>query len=423
MKRIAPIAITWIATCGAAYYLGTESSGSSGSDASLSEENRSTVVRFDDRSRETKGSTFSNRSLITRDENRNSSKNSAERIVELSKISDPIERTQALLALVDKLSPDEFQEVVASFRDMGNVRERMGEYTILLTAWAKVDPVGALEYSDENTGTPFARQTILATWAKTQPDAAISWAREHYDGEDAQANPWLVAIIKGIAQADLSRASSLLTELPYSRGRGDALSSVLNELRSQSLESAQEWIVGLSDERLQNGAAARLAQEIGEDDPIAALDWAATISEDALVRSAGEVIEGWAEKDLVSAQTWIDQQPDEIRASAARGFIDVIAREDPNRASTWLSSHVGNPAYDDAVRELIWNTAESDPALSGGWIMNLTEERDQTRTFHRALRGMMGSNADATMEFINSTETLPDGIRQRATVYYEERNK
>ncbi|MDA8975344.1 hypothetical protein N9F50_02030 [Akkermansiaceae bacterium] len=424
MKRIAPIAAAWIASCSAAYYLGSQTSDTATA-KNLTSNDRSTVFRTNDRSRNREVSSSAARAISERKNgNSSSSKNVGDQIIELSKISDPIERTQALLALVDRLSPEEFQEVVASFRGMGNVRERMGEYAILLTAWAKTDPVSALEYTQENTGTPFARQTVLGTWAKTQPEAAIAWARNNYEGtEGNKANPWLVGIIKGISQSDVTRATALLEELPFSNGRGEALGFVLNELRSQGGDAAQQWIAGLSDERLRDGAAARLAGKLGEDDPAEALAWAATISEQALKYSAADVVEGWAAKNPSSAQAWVDQQPEEIRSKAGRGFIDAIAGDDPQTASEWLTPYAGNPAYDDAIRELIYSTAEKDPAMSGGWIMNLSSERDQTRTFHRALRGMMGSNADATMDFINSTETLPDGIRQRATVYYEEQNK
>lgn len=421
MKQIAPIAAAWIATFAAAYYLGSQTSDSATAE-NLTSNDRSTVIRTNERSRSGNASPSAARAMSDRQQDGSSSQTVGDQIIELSKISDPIERTQALLALVDRLSPAEFQEVIASFRGIGNVRERMGEYAILLTAWAKTDPLGALEYSQENTGTPFARQTILETWAKTQPEAAIAWARENYDGEEDQANPWLIGVIKGIAESDVDRATVLLEELPFSRGRGDALYSVLAEMQGRGIETAQNWIQSLGDENLQSGAAARLAQEMGEDDPVGALAWAATVSDAALARSANEVVENWAENDPTSAQNWVDQQSDEVRASAAEGLIDAIAGNDPQAASDWLTPYAGNPAYDDAVRELIYSTAEKDPAMSGSWIMNLTSERDQTRTFHRTLRGMMGSNANATMNFINSTETLPEGIRERATRYFQEQN-
>ena len=203
-KRIAPIAAAWIASCGAAYYVGNQSDEAEDTTNLVSAQQ--TIVRTSDRSTSSANSPSSRRSMSERDAEALSQLTSSlpdEQIKEIAQISDPIERTEALLALVGQLSPGEFQDVVASFRDLGLTRERMGEYAIMLTAWAKTDPVGALDYAKENTGTAFARQTILATWAQTQPDAAISWAEENFErgNRDNTANPWLVGIIKGLAQS------------------------------------------------------------------------------------------------------------------------------------------------------------------------------------------------------------------------------
>lgn len=425
MNRVAPIAAAWIATCGAAYYLGSQSEiAESNADDSPSSR---TIVRASERSSSGSSTSASRRALGERDQLLNvlSLSIPADQIQEIVQMNDPIKRAEALLALMNQLSPGEFQDVVASFRGLGITRERMGEYAIMLTAWAKADPVGALDYAKENTETSFARQTILATWAQTHPDAAIAWAEENFEaGErENQANPWLVGIIKGLAENDLNRASTLLESLPFSRGRGDALDSVLNKVvLDQGLDAAKQWATGLSDERLQNGAVARLAAEMAKDDPAGTLDWAASVSRDALERSAGEVVERWASEDPIAAKNWIEQQPESIQASSAPGLIQAMAEDDPQGASDWLTPRAGNPAFDDAVRELVWRTSESDPAMSGGWIMNLTDERDRTRTFHRTLRQMMGADAEATMNFVQGNE-VPEGIRERATRYFEERNQ
>ena len=146
-------------------------------------------------------------------------------VTELAQIVDPVERAKAFLALIQTLETDDFLNVVADFRALGITEQRMSEYGMLLHAWAKADPEGALDYAIKNTGTPFARQAIMASWSSDDPEAAIAFARDNYEGEGA--NPLLVGIIRGIAPSDLSRASDLLQELPYSRERGDALQSIL----------------------------------------------------------------------------------------------------------------------------------------------------------------------------------------------------
>jgi hypothetical protein len=80
-------------------------------------------------------------------------------------------------------------------------------------------------YAKEKTGTNFARQTILSAWAKNDTEGAVAWARDNFDSDakGADANPWIVGVIEGISSIDLGRATELLEELPFSRGRGQAL--------------------------------------------------------------------------------------------------------------------------------------------------------------------------------------------------------
>lgn len=425
MKKTAPLITLLVCSSAVSYQIG-KMGGSDDLTAEKQLNRPSSAVRVSDRS--SLFSEASNSRRIGDPKGRLaqfSSSVSSEQIQEIVQMNDPIERTEALLSFLNQLSPAEFEEVVASFRDLGITRERMGEYAIMLTAWAKTDPLGALTYAEENTGTAFARQTILSTWAQSQPDAAIAWAQENFESKEGgnnDANPWMVGIIKGLAGSDLNQATTLLEELPYSRGRGDALSSVLSKLRTQGMDDAKAWALNLTDERLQSGAISRLAAEMADEDPAGTLAWVETVSPEALERSASNVVQRWAEDDPESAMAWVEQQPEAIKAQAAEGMISTLAEDNPQQAAEWLNPYIGNPEFDDAIEKLVWKTSESDPLLSSNWIMNLTNERNQTRTYHRALRQMVQADAEATLSFIQNNE-VPEGIRERAERYLADQNK
>ncbi|MGJ8695051.1 MAG: hypothetical protein ACSHYF_01945 [Verrucomicrobiaceae bacterium] len=341
------------------------------------------------------------------------------RITQLTQLNDPIARIQGMLSLVENLKPDEFQDLVASFRGLDMTRERMSEYSILLTAWAKIDPLAALDYAKENTGTPFARQTILAAWAQTQPEAAISWAEQNYSGDSKRANPWIVGIINGIVSSDLNRATQLLEGLPYSEGRGEALGIVLRELRQQGTLAAQDWIDDLNDDQLRTGAASRLAESLAQANPEAALTWVASVSEDSLLRSSGTIVEEWARTDPAAARTWVDSQPNDTKAAAARGLMSAIAADDPKGASRWLSQFEGQPEFDRAVQSFVYNVVQKEPELGADWIMKLTNEREQERTFHRILGTMLRDDPQRMMNYIQNNP-VPESIAGRAKRQMEE---
>ena len=331
-------------------------------------------------------------------------------------MSDPIARAQGFLDFVQGLAPDEFLDAVDAFREGGIENEQFGEYRLLLSAWAQVDPYRALNYSSEKTGTPFARQTILAAWVKNDSAAAISWARENFDieGDSERANPWLVGVIEGLASVDSGWATTLLQELPYSRERGQALGAVFEEVASHGPEVAKNWVNELTDERLKAGAAARLARTLAAEDPRAAAEWASSLGPEVMNRAAGEIVDRWANDDLSAARNWVEGQPVEVIAAAGPNLIDeMIHPEDIASASNWLSQFEGNPEFDSTIRSFVWNSVREEPATAANWIMKMSDERARNGTFHRILGRWMKKDRAGALDYITNNP-VPESIKRRA---------
>jgi len=405
------IAVGWITTAAAAFFLGKSSSNTPNLTDNQSSERTDTRVAVRTTSDSSSGTRLQRRSTVS---SAVSSREAlAVKMSELANLSDPIERARAFLDLADQLSSEEFEDAIAAFRDLGMTRERMGEYSILLTGWARIDPLGALTYAKDNTGTPFARKTILASWAQQSPDSAIAWARENYEGKDDQANPWLVGVIQGMAGNDVDRATALLSELPYSRGRGEALGFLIAALEQKGPEASKAWIAQIDDERLQAGAASRFAERLSQNqDPKKALEWANTLGPEALKQAAPEVIENWIEEDKNSAMAWVRGQSEEIQAAAGPNFIRSLEIDE---AQDWLSDHIGKPAYDATIQSFAWKAMEKTPELGADWIMKITDDNQRTRSFHRVLRRWQRSDKDGLIEYVKNNE-VPDSIRRRLDV-------
>ncbi|MDP7655192.1 MAG: hypothetical protein QF706_03915, partial [Roseibacillus sp.] len=249
-------------------------------------------------------------------------------VTELAQLIDPVERAKGFLALIKTLETDEFLDVVADFRALGITEQRMSEYGMLLHAWAKADPEGALGYAMKNTGTPFARQAIMTSWSTDDPEAAIAFARANHEGEGA--NPLLVGIIRGIAPADLSRATDLLQNLPYSRERGDALQSILPFVMENGSDIALTWTAGIADAQLKSGAITHIMSDLAGSEPARAAELLVTLDDrDAAVRAADDVAGSLARVDLEEAKNWSTGLDDDLRAEAVEGIIGHYASQDP----------------------------------------------------------------------------------------------
>ena len=337
-------------------------------------------------------------------------------------MSDPIARAEGFLALVRDLGPGEFLDAIDAFREGGIDESQFGEYRLLLTAWAQINPLEALDYAKENTGTSFARQTILASWAKNDTEGAVTWARENFEseGDENRANPWLVGVIEGIAGTDLARATQLLEELPLSRGRGEALQAIFNEFSEDDSENTKRWVAQLADPRLQEGAAARLAAQLAKADPQGAAEWAASLSPEILKRSTASIIDQWAEDDLTAAKSWVANQPSDVVAASGPNLIEnIIKQEDISTAEAWLANYEGQPEFDDSVRSLVYRSVRKEPTTAANWIMKLSNTRDQERTFHRVLGGWMQQDREGAIDYINNNP-VPESIKRRAGMTQEQ---
>ncbi|WP_226895631.1 hypothetical protein, partial [Luteolibacter marinus] len=329
---------------------------------------------------------------------------------ELMRTADPIARNAAWLDFINSIDPAEFESVVASFRAMGMTDTRMTEYAMLLSAWAKEDPLQALAYAEANTGNRFARNTILTTWAASDPDGAIRWAVDHHDGEGG--NPWMIGVIQGIAASDPTRASQLLTEMAYSQERGEALATLLPTILAQGNDAAKAWAEGISDDQLKQGAIARVAETMASKDPEGTAAWLAANPGEAADRSMDNVVSAWMEQDQDAAIAYYKALPSgDMRSNALRGVANSMALKDPRAAADFIDANSGD-ANDRVYQQFVWHSFGEAPDLSASYIGKITDTREQERMYGRMLDGWLRRDFDAASSWIGSNP-LPENVQQR----------
>lgn len=186
---------------------------------------------------------------------------------------DPMERTADWVNYVRNLAPDDFPDAVASFRSMGITEQRMSEYELLMCAWAKADPVAGLNFITQETSAPFAPQTILATWSATDPDAALGWAQANHKSD--KPNPYLVGVIRGIADHDLTRAAEIAATMPQGRERYQAVEALMPSIFKDGPDAAKHWAESLTDQQFKAGAIQLMARRLAQADPEGTESWIA----------------------------------------------------------------------------------------------------------------------------------------------------
>ena len=258
------------------------------------------------------------------------------KLASIARSEDPLARNRAMLAYIDRLGSGDFEAAVAHFRSLGITESRLGEYAMLLSAWAKMDPIAALDYAKANTSSGFATETVLTTWASSDPDAALRWAEASHQGEGA--NPYLAGIIRGIAETNQERATQLLTGMPKSIERGEALDAILPHLLSQGNDATRAWIAAISDDALRNGAMMRTAEKLAATDPAGTAAWLVANPSEATQRRMDDVYGAWARQDQQAAMNSLVALPSgENRTNALRGVVSSVATENEPPSHFWIN--------------------------------------------------------------------------------------
>jgi hypothetical protein len=222
----------------------------------------------------------------------------------------------------------------------------------------------------------------------------------------------MTGIIRGIAATDPTRATLLLTEMPRSFERGQALDAVLPELLRQGADATKNWIANLSDDSLRNGAMSRAVDRLAEIDPAGTAAWLLSDSGDARKESLDNVYSAWVQKDKQQALSSLAALPTgQDRANALLGAIRNVATENPSEAIS-LMNRYPNEVSDTVVRNYVWHSFGTDPSAAISQIGRITDERDRNRTYARTIGVWMERDPSAAASWMQ-TNPIPDSVRQR----------
>jgi hypothetical protein len=321
----------------------------------------------------------------------------------------PLDRNRALLAFIDQLAPEDFQEAVEHFRSLGITENRFGEYSLLLSAWAKTDPLAALGYAREKTRGNFATNTILTSWASTDPQSAIRWAEANHTGDEA--NPFMAGVIRGIAGTDPELATSLLTSMPRSTERGEALDAVLPYLLAQGNDAARAWIENIKDEALRSGAMQRVADRFAATDPAGTAAWLLANPSEATQRRMDDVYRTWAGQDERAAMASLETLPSgDNRSNALRGILNSMAESDPAKAVSIMDRYPSD-LNDRVVGDFVWSSYRSNPAIAVDQIARMSNNGYRDHLYRRTLGNWMERDPAAATAWINSNP-VPEPVRE-----------
>lgn len=330
----------------------------------------------------------------------------------IMELSSRLDRTQRLLAFLDRLPADQFAAVYDEFRNSPGANLRGSERSLILQAWAERDPLSALGFLQQSGAQDWERETAVATWAANDPQSAFAWASSATD--EGEVNNWLLGATRGIASTNPELARDFIAQLE-GRTRDQALDAVQPYVMQYGFDFATGWIAGVGDEETRNRASRSMARDLANLDPVQASQWNAGMTNVDLRRDVSETVsDRWARTDLASARLWVERLPEDTKSEAAEGVARQFARQDPVEAAKWLSGLGNNPDLDGARRIFIEESFRNSPETSLGFVANLSDPRAQEGYYWRYLGGWMRRDEAAAREWMaNNSRNIPKQIVDR----------
>lgn len=326
-------------------------------------------------------------------------------------MGDPLDRQLALMEALKRLGPNDFAAFADHYRSLDHYGNSRGEFEMILRAWAKADPLGALTHAGQRPD-GFGDQTVLlAAWAGNDAAAAERWALDHHQGDGP--NPFLVSVIRGVAVNDIAHASELAASMANSRERGEAMEAITRALMVQGKDAAMAFPNTIQDPDMRGGYISMIADRLANRDAKVAADWIASFSDaDSQNRGARRVADALARQDLNQAAAWVRKLDPAAQAEAARGVVQPMSSGDIPGTAKWVSTLNGIPNYDKVVEEFVWSCDVRSPEQSAAWIAGMSDPAQRTRLYHRMLGEWARRDPNAVKNWVANNK-VPDSVAQR----------
>ena len=341
---------------------------------------------------------------------RDGSLSPTESLGKINQITDAYDRQRALMDLYDTLAPDQFAAVADEFGELHHYGNTGTEMELLFQAWAKTDPMSALDYIDENPKMKRNRGDVLETWAANDAAGAEKWALDKHEGDGA--NPYMASVVRGIAAYDIPTATRLTASMAMSRERGQAIDAMAKALLISGTDAAFAFPDTIQDEHLKGSFVLIISKNLSKQDPQAAADWVSGMDGALQERAAANIASQLAGVDVRKAADFVNSLQPEAKANAAAATVPAMSQDDIAGTARWVSTLAGTPGYDKVVESFVWSCDERAPEQSAAWIRGISDTTQQLRLYNRMLGSWARKDKDAVRNWVAEND-VPDNIRKR----------
>lgn len=296
--------------------------------------------------------------------------------------------------LLEKFSPNHFRALLPLIRE--NDLTGVGspdEWTLLWQYWGgsfPQDALAAMQSLDQSEWGPGAmeeaQKSIMHGWAAENPQEAMTYYKSLPESVFwCQPKETLEAIVKGWVSHDPERAAIWLAAYKGSLDK-NLFRHVIDGIARQGGQGAVEALFSRQSGELKTGtlgdfagAAAEQKLRLGLE---AAKTWVERQAQEPWAQSGAATVSWhWAQDEPKAALEWAAAHHFKIGSMNA---MDALIEKDAVEASQWLHDHPDAPIYDEAAGTLALRLKKDNPKVAEAW-WNSIKDSDWKESFDERL--------------------------------------
>ena len=266
--------------------------------------------------------------------------NAIRSVLQQAVMSDPNRGVELVLNELESAGPGDASSIVSSLSMVLTLGSLTGQ------GIPDMGPVLDRVIAMDNPTLDSMLSSMVGNWARNEPEAAFSWAM--LNTTDVDANTFR-NIAQRIAESDLNRAQSMLSQVPadYQAGWVAGLAQVLVQ---QDPRQAVDLLNRLQGRPGYGSAFTTVAREMARTDPAA----------------AAQMLTGS-----------VDGLTDNELRSVASTIAGEWAGQQPERAAEWVASLEGSPLLGQAMSSVVQRWALTDADSARNWLLTMNRGPDR----------------------------------------------
>ena len=317
-----------------------------------------------------------------------------------------------------ELDDSQIQEALAEVeKSIKEPQQRMMFYSILLGQWAEKDGKAALDYAEKSVkDNPMfgmgIKASIIGGWARTNPDAAWRWYEsEGKNVTDSRSGMMAISsLFAGLAAQDLDSAIARLDSIDESQRpmaiSGLAMSGMGGDARKRLLERSASLPTATRD-ALRQGTLGQWAMM----EPEAALTYLQTLPAEEQKPLRANIAQSMMMMNpKQGAELLLKDASAEEKPRIYDQAIGQWAHQDAKAAGQWLTQQTQGPELDNARMTFATIVSQKEPATAMDWAKSVTKPELREQSIGHVYMAWKGRDPNAAEAALNSSGLSAEAI-------------